>query len=128
MINEIMRPTIKPYLWKIILIFIRNFDFFFEFLTSASAPFLGADADADVGFSADVCGCGCPLHHYSREESVFFVALVGGKPYQSRNKSVQKSSKITYPPKIYHPLPTSQKYYPAPPYKKYRLKGKNGIF
>ena len=40
-----MRPTIKPYLWKIILIFIRNFDIFFEFLTSASAPFLGADAD-----------------------------------------------------------------------------------
>ena len=69
MINEIMRPTIKPYLWKIILIFIRNFDIFFEFLTSASAPFLGADADADadVGSSADVCGCGCgcgcPLHH-----------------------------------------------------------------
>ena len=65
MINEIMRPTIKPYLWKIILIFIRYFDIFFEFLTSASAPFLGADANADVGFSADVCGCGCgcPLHH-----------------------------------------------------------------
>ena len=64
----------------------------------------------------------------SREESVFFVALVGGEPYQSRNKSVQKSGKITYPPKIYHPLPTNQKYYPAPSYKKYRLKGKNGIF
>ena len=64
----------------------------------------------------------------AREESVFFVALVGGEPYQSRNKSVQKRSKITYPPKIYHPLPTSQKYYPSPPYKKYRLKGRNGIF
>ena len=67
MIKGIMRPTIKPYLRKIILISIRNFDIFYEFLTSASAPFLGADADADadVGFSADVCGCGCgcPLHH-----------------------------------------------------------------
>ena len=61
MINEIMRPKIKPYLWKIILIFIRNFDIFFEFLNPHSHLFwvrmrmrmldlvrMFTDADADV--------------------------------------------------------------------------------